>query len=338
VGGYHGKEMSIDQRTTLIRRLAEEAGFEQVGIAPVQRPPHVEYLRDWLTRGCAGNMEYLYRHRELLEDPRHLLEGARSVIVVAHAYKPGPEAEEKFQAGDSAEGQSCGKVSRYAWGRDYHRVMRKKLKRMADVLREQVDEPFQSRVCVDTAPLLEREFAMLAGVGWIGKNTMVLNQRLGSYFFLGEIITTLELEPTGPATDHCGSCTRCLEACPTGALIGPYQMDASRCISYLTIENRGEIDEELQPLMGEWVYGCDICQEVCPFNHKASPGKDSDYQLKDDHPFLPRPKLSELKEISEDEYREYFQGQAIKRATPAMLRRNAAIALANAERAAKKTK
>jgi epoxyqueuosine reductase len=320
--------MRLQQRTDLIRRLAAEAGFERAGIAPAQPPPHVDYLHAWLRKGYAGNMEYLYRHSELMQNPQHLLDGARSIIVVAHAYKPDPEAEAEFKR-DVPYDEPRGKVSRYAWGRDYHKVMRKKLKRMADALREQVDEPFQSRVCVDTAPLLEREFAMLAGVGWIGKNTMVLNRQLGSFFFLGEILTTLDLEPTGPATDHCGTCTRCLEACPTGALVGPYQMDASRCISYLTIENRGAIDEELQRLMGGWVYGCDICQEVCPYNRKSETGHEPDYQLKDDHPLLPRPKLSELREITDDEYRDQFQGQAIKRATSAMMRRNAEIALAN---------
>ncbi len=217
----------------------------------------------------------------------------------------------------------------YAWGDDYHKVLKKRLHALADRLRAELPEPFESRACVDTAPLLEREVAAAAGLGWIGKNTMVLNQDLGSYFFLGSLITTLDLVPDDPVPDRCGTCTACLDACPTNAFPSPYQMDAERCISYLTIEHRGDISKPFQDLMGDWVFGCDVCQEVCPYNKQAPTMNEPRYAVRATRP---DPVLEDILEWSDADYREQLRGSAIKRATRDMLQRNARIAKANLER------
>lgn len=363
------ERMIATQRADLVCRLARAAGFEGVGIAPAGLVPRAEYLQAWLERGWAGEMAYLARWRELRADPRLLLDGARSVIVVAHVYGHGGgggaqgagfgvqgagfrEDGTEGESGRGGEGEknsleasakSCegapskipnpksavGRIAQYAWGRDYHDVMRKKLHGLVDALRQELDEPFAARVCVDTAPILEREWAAAAGVGWIGKNTLAINARLGSFFFLGEIVTTLELSPSAPAVDHCGSCTRCLEACPTGALVAPYEMDARRCISYLTIEHRSEVPTELRGLMGDWLYGCDICQDVCPHNRKAPATTEAEY-APGANPLTPRANLDAVVAMTQDEYQRAVNGSAMQRASLEMLQRNAAIVSANA--------
>ncbi|HOA72521.1 MAG TPA: tRNA epoxyqueuosine(34) reductase QueG [Phycisphaerae bacterium] len=337
--------MTPAERTNLVQRLAAEVGLARAGVATAGPVPRADYLAQWLARGWAGEMEYLARYRELRADPRQLLPGARSVIVVADVYRQ----QEPTTTGDAdvaasrsgtdekgqipvGQDQPRGRIARYAWGRDYHRVLRKKLHRLADRLREQVDEPFESRVCVDTAPILEREWAAAAGIGWIGKNTLVLNQEFGSFFFLGEIVTTLELAATPPATDHCGTCTRCLEACPTGALTAPHQMDARKCISYLTIEHRGDIDPDLRPRMGDWLYGCDICQDVCPFNRRPPQVAEPAYGLNDRNPLPPSVPLRVIQGWSQEEYDRHLAGSAMKRASLAMLKRNATIVFENCTR------
>jgi epoxyqueuosine reductase len=221
---------------------------------------------------------------------------------------------------------SSGRIAQYARGADYHVALREMLTGVVRELRNRLDEPFEARIFVDTGPLLERELAAQAGLGWIGKNTLLLNEKLGSYLFLGEIVTTLELEPDAPLPDHCGSCTRCLEACPTRAFPAPYQMDASRCISYLTIEHRGVIPESLHAGIGEWLYGCDICQEVCPFNAKAPPARHPEI-LADRLPG--RIALERVLEISQEDYRQLTRGTAAARARRDMWQRNAAIVLGN---------
>lgn len=321
-----------------VLQTAAELGLARAGVAAVGPTPRAAYLDDWLVRGCAGEMSYLGRYREIRADPARLLPGARSVIVVADLYRqpntPEP-AEHEPTGGEggpvdspipdvSSAADPRGRVAQYAWGRDYHRVLRKKLHALADRMHAAIGEPFETRVCVDTAPIVEREWAALAGVGWIGKNTMVLCSELGSFFFLGEIVTTLELAPTDAAVDRCGSCTRCLEACPTGALTAPYQMDARRCISYLTIEHRGEIPGDLRPLMGDWLYGCDICQDVCPFNRKAPLSHEPAYTPMPGNPLVPRASLEVLNDWSRDDYDRSLTGSAIKRASLEMLKRNAA--------------
>ncbi|MEP0843814.1 MAG: tRNA epoxyqueuosine(34) reductase QueG [Phycisphaerae bacterium] len=299
-------------------------------------------------------MTYLDRWRELRTDVRRLLPGARSVVVVAHAYRQVPEQDRTSARGQEAQDDkvtsrqgdeatdgreahsairdprsAIGRVAQYAWGRDYHRVIRKKLHRLVDALRRAVAEPFEARVCVDTAPLVEREIAAAAGVGWIGKNTLVLHPELGSFFFLGAIVTTLELAPSMPMADHCGSCTRCLAACPTGALTAAYQMDARRCISYLTIEHRGPIDEELQPLMGDWLYGCDVCQDVCPHNGPAPPAREPAYRPAG-NPLVPAAGVEQVLRMDASDWAKALAGSAMKRATLPMLQRNARIVGANA--------
>ena len=217
-------------------------------------------------------------------------------------------------------------MARYAWGDDYHKVLKRKLFAVADNLREAIGQSFEAKACVDTAPIVEREFAAAAGVGWIGKNTMVIDRTRGSYFVLGLLVTTLDMEPDEPAIDHCGTCSRCLDACPTQAFPAPYEMDASRCISYLTIERREGIPQDLEPLIGDWVFGCDICQEVCPYNRKAPSTSEPRFAVR---PPAPRPVLEEILTWSEDEWRARAAGTAMTRATPAMIQRNAGIARRN---------
>ncbi|UCD29341.1 MAG: tRNA epoxyqueuosine(34) reductase QueG, partial [Planctomycetota bacterium] len=315
--------MAADKRVNLIRRLADEAGFECVGIGLAAPIRYLDYFHDWLSRGYVGRMDYLGRLKDLRADPRKLLDGARSIIVVAHNYYQGSADKSSADDDNEQRGDCRGRVARYSWGADYHQLIHAKLHRMVEILREKLDEPFDSRICVDTAPLMEREAAAAAGIGWIGKNTMVLNRKLGSFFFLGEIVTTLDLPPDGPATDGCAACKRCLEACPTGALLGPYQMDASRCISYLTIEHRDDIAADLRPLMANWVYGCDLCQEVCPYNRKTPTTNESAYKPVAGNPLVPYPGLRELMDLSEEDYAKYLTGSAMKRATRRMLKRNA---------------
>jgi epoxyqueuosine reductase len=327
----------------VIGHLAREAGFARVGIAVAGPVPRADYVESWLDRGCAGEMAYLARHRELRRDPRQLLPGAKSIIVVADPYRQAePPDGGRASCPPLLSGGACGtkppqeptgSVARYAWGRDYHRVLRKKLHRFADRMHELIAEPFETRVCVDTAPLIEREWAAAAGVGWIGKNTMVLHETIGSFFFLGEIMTTLDLAASAPATDHCGTCARCLDACPTGALVAPYQMDARRCISYLTIEHRGEIAADLKPLMGDWLYGCDVCQEVCPHNHKPSPAIDPAYLPGQRNPLPPRASPPVLQSWNQDDYDRHLAGSAMRRATLDMLKRNAEIVERNQQSA-----
>ncbi len=307
-------------RTQLFKTLVLEQGFDQVGIAAAGRSAHADYARRWFTEGRAGEMAYLQRRMDARLDARRYLPGARSVVVAALNYhQPEPPAPDD---------RPRGRIARYAWGNDYHELIKTRLWQVIDIARQRLDQPFEARPCVDTAPLLERELAMQAGLGWIGKNTLVLNSTLGSYFFLGEIVTTLELTPDAPAADHCGSCTRCLEACPTAAFPQAYQMDATRCISYHTIELRQAIPTEFHSAIGEWVFGCDLCQEVCPFNRQAPTEVDPELELRAPGP---RPALQDLLQWSAEHYRQTVRGSALRRAKHDMIQRNARIALDNHE-------
>ncbi|MEE9296040.1 MAG: tRNA epoxyqueuosine(34) reductase QueG [Phycisphaerae bacterium] len=311
--------MSVADKTRLIKQVAAGHGFDRVGIAEARTVPRVPYLNQWLATGRAGTMRYLHRNLNIRSDPRQLLDGARSVIVLAFNYHqqapPPPD-----------DGLPRGRVAMYAWGDDYHVIVKKRLHALADELHQQIDEPFETRCCVDTVPILERELAAAAGIGWIGKNTMVLHPDLGSYFFLGEIVTTLELSPDEPVTDHCGTCTRCLEACPTKAFTAPYQMDASQCISYLTIEHRDEIPLDFHEAIGEWVFGCDLCQQVCPYNQSAPISRSFPIR-----PPGPRPHLDEMCKWSDGDYRGILKTSTIRRAKLSMLQRNATIARRNVQ-------
>ncbi len=318
--------------------LATDCGFDRCGCTSAVSVEHADFYREWLADGCAGTMDYLGNYLSERFNPARLLPGAKTVIVTALNYRqpePGNERESADPPDNSDSDKSSdpnelrGKVAMYAWGADYHKVVKAKLFKMVDALRAKLDQPFEAKVCVDTAPILERQFAQRAGVGWIGKNTMSINRELGSYYFLGEIVTTLEMEFDQPATSHCGNCTRCIDACPTGALSEPYRLDASKCISYLTIENRQEeIPQELHRQMGDWVFGCDICQQVCPHNIKNSDKYTRETRFAVRSP-APNPNLDDLQNWTDEQYRENLTGSAMKRAKPEMLRRNAGIAREN---------
>jgi epoxyqueuosine reductase len=298
-------------RADTIRQIAQECGFELAGVAPCDPEEDFARYENWVAAGMAGEMRYLTdRRAEMRRDVRSLLPSARSVICVGKLYNtPDPPRKE----GDA-------RISRYAWGRDYHATMRAALERMVVQLLEH--ELFDYKVCVDTAPLLERSFARQAGLGWIGRNTCLINEPQGSWFFLGEILTSLDLEPGSPPPDRCGSCTRCIEACPTDAIVAEgdgFKLDARRCISYLTIELRGPIPEELHAGMGDHVFGCDICQDVCPWNSRAPFTEDPDFA----GTAIP---LAELAQLTPEEFRQRFKDSPIARATYSGLMRNVAIA------------
>ncbi len=320
--------MDRHAKSRLIRESAALLGFERCGIALAAPIGRSAYLAAWLENGRAGSMDYLHRHFKLRADPSAILEGARSVVVVALNYRQhaAPQSDSNSTA--------CGRVAMYAWGDEYHDVIRSKLRELVDRMRAELAEPFEARVCVDTAPILERELAAAAGIGWIGKNTLVLHHEIGSYFFLGAAVTTLELAPDEPLPDHCGTCTACLNACPTRAFPKPYEMDASRCISYLTIEHRGEISKPFQKMMGDWIFGCDICQEVCPFNHDTPTTREPRFAIR---PPGPQPVLEDVLNWTADDYRGHLRGSAMTRAKLDMLHRNAQIALDNVTRPLTKT-
>ncbi len=331
--------------TEWIAERARAMGFDLCGIAPAEHYPELERLQEWLERGYAGEMRYLGDRRR--EDPARVLPGVKSVIVCALNYNT--EQPKSIHVPPEAPGRTPrGWISRYAWGDDYHEVMGGKLEALAAALRERFAEPFEARWYVDTGPIHERAFALHAGLGWLGKNTLLLNEKLGSFLFLGVILTTLDLAassgPGGPPPDLCGNCRLCLEACPTNALVEPYVMDARRCISYLTIELRGSIPAALRGPMGRQVFGCDICQDVCPWNRRAPivaaeefqprafPPQDEDRTgasppPEDESLFLPR--LEWLAGMSEDQFRRVFRGSPIKRTKWRGLVRNACIALGN---------
>jgi epoxyqueuosine reductase len=300
--------------TEAVKGLALELGFDRVAIGPATAPEHGPQMRAWVEAGHAGGMAYLERRLEERLDPRRVLPGAASAVCVALNYFQG-EARDPSWAG----------VARYAWGRDYHDVMGPRLERLASFLAGACGA--RSRGYVDTGPVLERDLAARAGLGWIGKNTMLLHPEIGSWFFIGVLLTTADLHHGAALPDRCGSCRACLDACPTGAFVAPYVLDARRCISYLTIEHRGDIDPALHEAIGRWRFGCDVCQDVCPWNRKAP--------VAGDGAFLPRaacPAPEALLEMDDEALRRRFAGTALLRAKPAGLRRNAAIALANARR------
>jgi epoxyqueuosine reductase len=301
-----------------LKRRAAELGFEMVGIAPAAPADGFARLRDWLAAGFAGEMDYLHRHGEARRHPGAVLPDVRTVVMLGMSYAAPnpPPADERLR----------GTVARYARGEDYHDVLRRKLNELLDWVRHEAPGT-QGRGVVDTAPLLERDFARRAGLGWFGKNTMLIHKRLGSYTLLGALLLDRELRPDEPfETSHCGSCTRCLDACPTEAFAGPFRLDARRCISYLTIELRGPIPEELRPGVGDWVFGCDVCQEVCPWNRKAPPGGEPALQPGAVGSALD---LVEVLGLSEEEFRRRYRGTALWRSKRRGLLRNAAIVLGN---------
>ena len=305
-----------------IKSEARAAGFDLCGIAPVGPHPELSFLQEWLARGYAGEMQYMRRTAERRADVRAVMPSAQSVISLGVVYNT-----DRPYSNQNAD-PSRAAIARYAWGDDYHVVIEAQLHRLLERLRATSAEPFEARAYVDTGPVQERVYAQYAGLGWIGKNTCLINEDLGSWIFLAEIICSLPLEPDAPAFDQCGSCARCLEACPTGALVEPGVLDATRCLSYLTIELKGAIPEEHREAVGHHAYGCDICQEVCPWNIAPGIGMstDSEWQAR---PGLDAPALVDLWNRSDDELRALLKGSAMKRAGVKRLRRNVAVALGN---------
>src|SRR3954471_5622974 len=255
-----------------IKTRARELGFDACGIAPAADHAELKFYREWLDRGYAGEMAYLHRTADRRADVRQVIPSAQTVIVTATVYNTDRPYSTECADPERAH------IARYAWGDDYHDVIGRRLDALIAWMHEQHPEPFEAAPYVDTGPVQERAYAQRAGIGWIGKNACVINERLGSFIFLSEILCSLPLEPDAPALDQCGTCTLCLEACPTAALAAPGVLDANRCISYLTIEHRGPIDDELARSIGAHVYGCDICQEVCPWNGAAPVSSDPAWQ------------------------------------------------------------
>jgi epoxyqueuosine reductase len=320
---------AIPQLKEQLQRAAMELGFDLAGVAGVADSPEHRFFPEWIAEGRAGEMKYLEARNEADELKRASLANAvpwaRSVVLCAVNYNA--DEPRSTHAGQTTQGW----ISRYAWSRrDYHDVIFEKLRALESQLLkicEQHEAETPRTWCyVDTGPVIERIFAKYAGIGWIGKNTCILNEKLGSWLFLGVLLTSLELTPDLPATDHCGSCTRCLDACPTQAFPAPYQMDATKCIAYLTIELKDSIPEKLRPLIGRQVFGCDICQDVCPWNRHAPATKLSDFQPR---PGLVNPDLEWLASMTVEEFREVFRSSPIKRAKLGGLRRNVAVAMGN---------
>jgi epoxyqueuosine reductase len=300
-----------------LKREASRLGFDLCGICPSVPPPGIDRFRSWLASGYAGQMQYFPDRAEAYASPNNVLDGARSIVMLAMNYRTAEPAETRA-------GQ--GRLSRYAWGSDYHDVIRERLEALVDWLRQRVPA-MKARGVIDTAPILEREFAQLAGLGWIGKNTLLLNKEIGSWFFLAALLTDLELQYDAPhKTDHCGTCRACLDACPTQAFVDAYVLDARRCISYLTIELRDAIPTNLRAGIGDWLFGCDICQDVCPWNHRAPLTSEPAFQpLADMNPI----DLVALFDSDDMTFRARFRHTPLWRAKRRGLLRNAAIVLGN---------
>ena len=303
----------LQQLTSRIKGRAIQLGFDRVGVASAEPSRYREYFRQWLDDGKAGTMEYLARRFDERTDPARYVPGAASIICVAMNYhvplKSVPAEERPYQ----------GRIARYALGDDYHKIIKTRLYALSDWVREQVPD-CQTRAAVDTAPVMEKELAARAAIGWFGKNSCIINEKIGSWLLLGEIITTLKLPADPPAIDRCGTCTRCIDACPTHAITAPYQLDARRCISYLTIEYRGKIPQDLRKQIGHWLYGCDICQEVCPWNRHAPTTTESSLQPRWQTGSLD---FREVLRWREQDYRSNLHRSAMKRIKLPVLQRNA---------------
>lgn len=309
--------------SSAVKAKARELGFELCGIAPVEDFPELAFLREWLDRGNGADMDWMRRTLDRRTDVRNALPGVRSVVMTGTLYNTDRSYSSELPA-------DVARVSRYAWGDDYHGVIERRLDALLEWIRASLDPDeraaFRAHAYVDTGPVQERVYAQYAGLGWIGKNTCLINPEIGSWLFLAEILCTLPLEPDAQGLEQCGSCRRCLDACPTGALVEPGVLDARRCISYLTIEHRGELAPEDAAAIGAHVYGCDICQEVCPFNNPAPASQDPAWQPRHG---LDLPRLVDLASCSDDELRRMIKGSAMTRAHVSGVRRNIDAALVN---------
>jgi epoxyqueuosine reductase len=302
-----------------VKACAAEAGFDVCGVSPVAAFPELDFLKTWIERGHHGGMRYMARTAERRADVRAVMPTAAAVIMLGTVYNTDrPYSTRNTDPAGTA-------IARYAWGDDYHTVIDERMQRLVAALQGLAGE-FGHRAYVDTGPVQERVYAQYAGLGWIGKNTCLINRHLGSWLFLSAIICDLPLQPDVPALDHCGRCTLCIDACPTGALVAPYQLDARRCLSYLTIENKHQIPLEYRDALAAHAYGCDICQDVCPWNRKAAVSDDAPWQPRVG---LDRPGLLELWNRSDDSLRALLKGSPMKRAGLRRLRRNLAVAIGN---------
>ncbi len=307
--------------TEQIKAHAQRLGFELIGVTPAEESQTIRLYERWLENGYAGEMGYLEKHLRLKRDPRHCLPEAKSVVSLAINYYTLDPARELV------ENPARGQISRYAWGDDYHEVIRAKLRKLAEFIDEAGGKKLKQKIYVDTGPIIEREYAQKAGIGWIGKNTNFINWRSGSWHFLAEILVGIELDydwqlPHG----SCGTCTLCIEACPTDAIVAPNVLDSRLCISYLTIELKDSIPSELRPQMGNLIFGCDICQEVCPWNSKATPSSEPGFHPREENI---APKLLSLIDMTQAEFSKRFKNSPIKRAKRRGFLRNVAVALGN---------
>ena len=309
--------MKNDELKKELIAYARELGFDSCRIAACAAPGHASEFRTWLREGAAGEMSYMERGKEKRCDPQKVLPGARSIVVVALNYWQGESATPKVF------GAATGRVARYAWGEDYHQVIPQKLDKIDNFLRRFGG---RQKSYVDTGPVLERDHAAQAGIGWHGKSTMLIDAQLGTWFFLGEILTTLELPPDTPQRDRCGTCERCIKACPTAAIAAPHQLDARRCISYLTIELKGSIPVELRPLIGNRIFGCDDCLDACPWNRFAQASRETAFSAR---PSTTGMLLRDYLKLNDVEFRGLFRNSPIKRIKRRGLLRNVCVALGN---------
>jgi epoxyqueuosine reductase len=306
--------------TKSIKDKALEIGFDLVGVSPVDSFPENQFYKEWLARGFAGEMKYMERDPEKRENVKNILHEARSVISCGMNYNT------DYPYSIDQTDKNRGWISRYAWGDDYHDVMNERLLLLEGHVREIAPKDIKSRLYVDTGPVLERVYGKYSGIGWYGKNTCLINQDIGSWIFLGEIITDIELDYDSPVPDRCGTCTMCIDVCPTNALRNPYVLDSNLCISYLTIEFRGKIPFDLREKMDNNIYGCDICQDVCPWNRKAKVSESESFQPRNP---LYNPDLVYLSQLSIEEFRKVFKNSPVKRAKRKGFIRNVIIAMGN---------
>lgn len=302
------KDHHLSNRNNVVKRIAAQMGFEFCGIAKAERLVEEEdNLSEWLKRSNHGEMDYMSNHFDKRLDPTQLVPGTKSVVTLMYNYMPSQPLNTGY------------KLARYAYGRDYHRVIKKKLKRMMSEVQDELGQ-VGGRFFVDSAPVLERAWAEKSGIGWRGKNTLLINKQAGSYYFLAVLLLDIQLLPDAPfQTDHCGTCTKCIDACPTDALLPDRTLDARKCISYLTIELKSEIDQSFQQEMNDWIFGCDICQEVCPWNKFSKPHHEPDFEPKS---LLKHQNKTSWEEMSLDTFETLFQGSAVKRTGYEGLKRN----------------
>lgn len=326
--------MSIELTGGQVQELAARAGFDLAGVTDCGAPEHADAYRSFVASGYHGTMSYLARYMDVRCDPQRILPDARSIICLGVSYHTSEAVETVTAArdqlsstdhaiNDTPSGQT-GHIARYAWGRDYHRVLKKRMHHLVALLSQAAGRVLSTRVCVDTAPVLERDLAMRAGLGWIGKNGCLIHPKWGSYVYLCEIFSDLRLETGTLMADHCGQCRRCVDACPTGAIRRPYVVDARRCISYLTIEHRGcDVPAEAACGLAGYVYGCDICQQVCPHNRKSRVTDDADWQVRYPAPSVP---IRDVLQWTHEDWDTATRGRALRRATLDMWQRNARVA------------